>query len=73
MGGRLLPNGDEWWLMLVTGGGMIEGGADGLLPPPLPRFCCIKQWILNQFDRLPYLEFYINISYSKININKSQS
>ena len=41
-----------------SAGGWPAGGV--LLPPLwadlLPRFCCMRQWILNQLDRRPYLD-----------------
>ena len=41
-----------------SAGGWPAGGVR--LPPlwadVLPRFCCMRQWILNQLDRRPYLD-----------------
>ena len=31
-------------------------GGEGLGATALPRFCCMRQWILNQLERRPYRE-----------------
>ncbi len=55
VGGRERSTGRCW------GGGFCRGGAGAAELTPqlaaflLPMFCCIRQWILNQLDRRPYL------------------
>ena len=35
----------------------LPGGEGfGAPSPALPRFCCMRQWILNQLERRPYLD-----------------
>ena len=57
-GGRLARSVAERWRDRGgegIGGG--RGGGGGPLPA-LPKFCCMRQWILNQLDRRPYLHKY---------------
>jgi hypothetical protein len=55
VGGRERSTGRCW------GGGFCRGGAGAAELTPqlaaflLPMFCCMRQWILNQLDRRPYL------------------
>ena len=57
-GGHEIEGGSERSRCRDMGVDIEEGwGGGGGGPPDLPRFCCMRQWILNQLDRRPYLQW----------------
>ena len=55
--GREAPKGPLLGGANVGGaGGECDGPADPGPAGPLPAACCIRQWILNQLERRPYLD-----------------